>query len=143
VNAPFQYGVHDMSWNLDEIENSLIVNEEFKNEYEELFAEELDYYEDGEGYPPLEQNWEGGMYINDEYKFLFNADHMEWITTPFLFLTKDERFLELARKHKINGNVIYADTEGDNRGTYDQWEFKDGELLFISGKLKDLFKRAV
>jgi hypothetical protein len=136
----FNDGVHIMAWQLDEIENSLIVNEEFKKEYEELFAEELENYEEyGEGFPPLEQNWEGGMNINGEYKFLFNSDHMEWILQPFDYLTNDERFLDLARKHKINGNVIYADTEGDNRGTYDHWEFKDGELVFISGNLKNLF----
>lgn len=129
-----------MAWSLDEIENSVIVNGEFKKEYEELFSTELEEYEEyGEGYPPLNQNWENGKYIDDQYLFFFDSDHMEWILQPFHLLTQDERFIELAKKHKINGRVIYADNEGDNKGTADKWEFKDGEMTYNSYNMKDLF----
>lgn len=126
-----------MAWSLDEIENSVIVNSEFKKEYDELFAYELEEYEDS--YLTLEQKWENGKYIDDQYLFFFNPDYMEWILEPFNSLTQDKRFLELAKKHKINGRIIYADNEGDNKGTADKWEFKDGEMTYDSYNMKDLF----
>jgi NAD-dependent DNA ligase len=42
---------------------------------------------------------------------------------------------------KVTGKVTFGSTEGDNKGQYWSYEFKNGELTQDAGLLKDLVKR--
>lgn len=43
---------------------------------------------------------------------------------------------------KVTGKVTFGSTEGDNKGQYWSYEFKNGELKEDSGLLKNLLKRS-
>lgn len=45
-------------------------------------------------------------------KFLFDSDHMEHMD----FLENDEKIVEILKKHKAKGDIVFCSHDGDNRG---------------------------
>lgn len=63
-------------------------------------------------------------------KLEFNPDHMEHMDYVW-----QEEFLEIAKKHKFNGDITFTSADGDNSGSNWGYRFKDGEMKNLTGKV--------
>jgi hypothetical protein len=107
-----------MSWNIDLIDNTVMVPAEF--------AEKL--------YEAADEYFMGDDCVLDEHGFLmFDDDAMEH--KDYLH---DDRILAVLKEAKVKGRIVFSDNEGDKRGTWWSYTFVDGDVTIKEGKIKDL-----
>lgn len=106
-----------MSWNIDLIDNTVEVPEEFAGK---LFNAAPDFFMDED-------------YVLDDGELIFDDDAMEYKD-----YVHDDRILAVLKEAKVNGRIAFADNEGDNRGTWWSYNFVDGDMTTKTGNLKDL-----
>lgn len=109
-----------MGWNINMLENTVVVPQEY--------AERL--YEAGRN-----SHFFGdvGDVLNQDGTLTFDPDAMEHM--DYLL---DQDILTVLKDARVNGRVVFCDTEGDNRGTYCTYTFTDGAVAKNEGKLVDL-----
>ena len=108
-----------MGWSINEVENTVVVPEEFADK---LFTA-------GEG----EHFWGGSEDIlDDEGHMMFDPDSMEHM--DYLW---DDDIRAVLKEARVNGRVVFSSSEGDNRGTWWSYTFKDGVVTENGGNIKD------
>lgn len=68
--------------------------------------------------------------VDSDGLIVFNPDHME--SQDFLW-QKD--VLKILKKHRVNGKVLWGSLAGDNFGDFWGYEFKDGNMVKLTGTL--------
>jgi len=104
-----------MSWSIGVVKNDLKVSKEC---FEKLnaWAEDNDqclYHNSGDG------------------TIGFDHDAMEHMSAPLY----DDDFLGILKEYKVNGSVCFSSVEGDDAGENWGFQFTDGELKQLKGRL--------
>lgn len=61
----------------------------------------------------------------------FDYDAMEHMCAPLY----EDDFLNILKEYKVNGQVCFSSVDGDNAGENWGFEFKDGEMKHLKGKV--------
>lgn len=62
-------------------------------------------------------------------KLVFDRDHLEWMD-----YVNEPELLAVLERHKVNGEILWSSSEGDNRGERWGYRFVDGAMTKITGE---------
>lgn len=114
-------------WTIHEIKNTVEVSEEC---VKDLFEADAFTYE-GED-TPYHERFDHISYVSYNGKLTFNTDdneHMDYIW--------EDRYQNVLKKHKVQGDICFADLEGDNRGTFWGYRFNgEGGMVKLKGHVE-------
>jgi hypothetical protein len=68
----------------------------------------------------------------DGNQFHFSRSHLEWMD----YMWRDE-LDTILRRHKVNGEVLFSSSEGDNAGQFWGYRYTDGVLTNLVGNGRD------
>jgi hypothetical protein len=109
-----------MGWHIGLIENTVVVPSEFAQQLFEACEYEEHWYS-------VEEVLDGNGHLT------FNPDNMEHM--DYLW---DKDVQKVLVESKVNGRIVFASVEGDNRGTWWSHTFVDGICENKGGKIADL-----
>lgn len=110
-------------WTIHEVTNTVKIS---KKCAKDLFEASASEYE-GTTYHDL---WDNAGQVTYKGKLVFNSDHQEHM--DYLSGDYSEKLLAVLMKHKVKGDIGFADLEGDGAGNFWGYRF-DGK-----GGMKEL-----
>lgn len=106
-------------WSIAELENTIMITEECAK----------DLFENGQEYE--EEIWWDVENVAYDGKLYFDPDHQEHMD----YLWR-EKVQEILKEHKVEGEVCFADVEGDSSGSFWGYRFDgQGNLENLKGKV--------
>ena len=102
-----------MSWQISLLENTVQVDTECEKELQAYYEQNI--CDDDCVY-------RGKLNFNEEH-----SEHMDFVS--------HEGIREILSRHKVSGRVCFGSLQGDNANSFWGYEFKNGDLTHLSGKV--------
>lgn len=106
-----------MGWHINLVKNTVTINKKIAEEIVKVGPQFLDLtgYYDLKTYECTAKGNEPdliGQVIDEKNQLRFNSDHMEHMD----FLETEDEVVDILRKHKVKGDVVFCSHDGDNKG---------------------------
>lgn len=116
-----------MGWHINEVENTVIINEQIIDEF---VKSGVVYYRDYDDQIDLD-DIDYDEFIDDDGCIIFNDDdmeHMDFISKPIV--------QQILCNHKVEGDICFSSNDGDNAGCMWGYRFDGkGGMVKLYGKI--------